>query len=568
MNHRATLSVVILTLAAIVGPAGATEATRRPTQLYEGAAHIGNLARVTVVYPSAKGAAGAINKDSAELKASYLTRRYGVETAVTTDDAITPEQLSGNLMVLGWDNRLLQTGKVTLPWTRTDTKLSFLGLEGPRATDDLLFMCHSPFNERKYLIFWSRIDPELERFLSFPFIGSDWAIYRDYFVLHQGRFDDLSAWPPARNSFAEHDSSYHPPPRVRRSGHYALYYDAGLIDEEEERRIVASRESALTRAGELLGIAAPDNFEIKLYLYADAKKKHERTGVADPVHSMALRGELYMPVRYARSPNPHEEIHLLAANRFGSCPLSMMYEGLALLLESRAEPERQDSWAAMLVERQGIPPISDLVDDEGLRQWASGGLAFPAAALLIRWLEEVGGSEVLEKLYGMTRGEAVATITRVAGLDSEAETNERFRAWIEKRGTAGQDELAYRKAIAQGDARAEVGDFAGATEGYSLALELRPEDPTIRYRLAQFQIEIARYDAAREHLTGLLEMSPPPEPPWLRVFSRYQLARIDDFSGNREAAIAGYRSVLEMPDEHDAHRRAREALEMLGGPEN
>ena len=89
----------------------------------------------------------------------------------------------------------------------------------------------------------------------------------------------------------------------------------------------------------------------------------------------------------------------------------------------------------------------------------------------------------------------------------------------------------------------------------------------IRYRLAQCQIEIARYDEARQQLHGLLEMSPAPEPSWLRIFSRYQLARIDDFEGNVEAAVRGYRAVLEMPDEHDAHRRARSALEMLGETE-
>ena len=38
-------------------------------------------------------------------------------------------------------------------------------------------------------------------------------------------------------------------------------------------------------------------------------------------------------------------------------------------------------------------------------------------------------------------------------------------------------------------------------------------------------------------------------------------ARIYDLQGRRERALAEYRNVLELPDEHDAHRLAREAIE-------
>ena len=67
----------------------------------------------------------------------------------------------------------------------------------------LLFAHASPFNRERALVFWSRMDPERDRFVVLPFLGSDWAVYRDFLVIEQGMFEAGRKWPPTRNEFAE-----------------------------------------------------------------------------------------------------------------------------------------------------------------------------------------------------------------------------------------------------------------------------------------------------------------------------------------------------------------------------
>ena len=49
------------------------------------------------------------------------------------------------------------------------------------------------------------------------------------------------------------------------------------------------------------------------------------------------------------------------------------------------------------------------------------------------------------------------------------------------------------------------------------------------------------------------------------LFGHYQLGRAHQLEGSRDEARKSFERVLALPDEHDAHRRAREALDELSG---
>jgi tetratricopeptide (TPR) repeat protein len=76
------------------------------------------------------------------------------------------------------------------------------------------------------------------------------------------------------------------------------------------------------------------------------------------------------------------------------------------------------------------------------------------------------------------------------------------------------------------------------------------------------------YAEAESILRGLLELQLEPSHSRFVIFSHYQLGRLLDVQGRREDAIAEYRKVLELPDQHDAHRLAREAIESPITPEH
>ncbi len=535
---------------------------QRTQQLYDGAAHIGNLNHVVVVYPVGEEGLEAINRDSAALRASYLTSHYGVVTEIASDAEVTEQQLQEHLLVLGWDNALLKEHRAGV-WERQGPGRHSLGITDIIPSDDLLFMALSPFNEKKYLTFWSRIDPERDRFFSFPFVGSDWAIYRDFFVVHQGMFKDPWGWPPERNLYAEHTEPHRVFAKQGETEHYELYYDPAVVDVEAAGRIGEARETALGQAAEALGIAIPENFRVQLSIYKDAATKTELTGIPDAVHSLAVLGQLGMPMRHAGSPNPHEEFHLLAGRLYGTCFLTAMYEGLATTAENHRQPEQFDAWAALLVQRDEILSLDTVFDNEKIKAVA-GDLTFPTSALVVRWIRETTEPADFGRLYTMRRDEAEAELRRAMSLPAERSLDEAFGHWLDERAQMGQTELAIRTALAAAQSRISVGDFVGAAEEFTKALELRPGDAMTRYRLAQAHFEVGAYDESRAAVEALLKLERPTDPTWLPIYGEYLLARIHDYSGNRVAARSGYNKVLTMPDEHGAHRRAREALELLG----
>ena len=301
---------------------------------YPGAIFLYRMAEVTVVYPAGSGEPVEVNRRSAVDRAAFLEGAHGVRTQVRADDEVSDEEKKGNLLLLGWNNRLLGTDVAPAPFRRTTEGLDFLGVIHREPVADLIFFARSPYDAESFVFFWSRIDPELDRLMVLPWVGSDWAIFQDFFVVRQGMFRPGTAWPPRRDANAEGDhggelSRLESQWSTRRTDHYLIRYDPETVSSSDLDAIASAREKAYTRAAAVLdGVDKPP--VIKLYVYADEELKQKMTGVADPAHSLPRKRELHMVPRYARAPSPHEEIHLLAHRKYGPCYLTALYEGLAI----------------------------------------------------------------------------------------------------------------------------------------------------------------------------------------------------------------------------------------------
>ena len=196
MSHRRTLALTVLAAAAVVHSAlpAVAEAEQAPRPAFAGAAALFSVAEITVVYPAGGEAERSeLARRSAEHRAAYLRYR-GVDATVAADDEVTPEMRSGHLLLLGWDNALLPGG-VVAPAAGGRTVFGIpVGL-----AEDILFVAASPWASGSGVVFWSRIDPELDRLVPIPFLGSQWGVYRGHRLLGQGMFAPGTAWPPRRS---------------------------------------------------------------------------------------------------------------------------------------------------------------------------------------------------------------------------------------------------------------------------------------------------------------------------------------------------------------------------------
>ena len=375
------------------------------------------------------------------------------------------------------------------------------------------------------------------------------------------------AWPPVRNPLAEaapgdFRAMY---PVQARSEHYALRHPAGMIGEEDRRAILAARERALVAAAGFLG-STLDALRIDLFLFSDVETKERLTGVPDPVHSLARSRELHMLVGHARSPNPHEETHLLAYVRFGPCYHTALHEGLPLALERAAGDRSIAAFAAALVAESLTPSIDMLLDEDGIRELNRVGLGFPASGLLVSWILERGGLDVLGRVYG-AKPLAAAGLASALGVSREA-ADEAFARWLAERAREGDAEYRFQRAVAEAARLGQAGDWSAAVDQLTAAAALRPGDLDALYRLALAEEKAGRPKDAETHLRQLLEgaAADPAGAERYVIFGHYQLGRVLERQGKRDEAHAQYRTVLGLPDRHGSHRMAREALGGEGSP--
>jgi hypothetical protein len=542
-----------------------TASTRaQPDEISPGAARLLRFESVTVVYPAGPGEDVETNRISAQRRARFLIESREIAAEAVADNAATTEQLAGNLLLLGWGNRLLNAPDSPAPIVRKPNGWTFLDEIEFRSDEDLLFSARSPHSPDGYVVFWSRIDLEIDRLRVLPFLGSDFAVYHDYALLYQGMFKDPDRWPPERNPAAERDRrlELRAAPVGRSSDHYDLHYFPGQMSYDETHRILSARETAFGQAAARIG-DPPDDFRIQLFVYADAEAKQEKTGSPDPAHAIGERSELHMTLPVARSPNHHEDAHLVARAVLGPSYLSALYEGLAVDVEQPAGGEELQVAAAVLLQNDALPTIDELLDEEAFRPLAKQRIGFPSAGLLVRWLRESTDAATLRKVYGWKEGSLGDLAAAVGRPDDATETA--FRVWVAEQADGAKTALAYRSAWAEARQLREQGDFAGAAAALSRALEAKPEDFETLFALARAQNLAGEPETAEGNLRRLLEAEPTGPFEYLRSFAHFQLGQALDLQDRRAEARYEYERVLALPDRRGIHSRARAAMATADG---
>ncbi|MCP3918560.1 MAG: tetratricopeptide repeat protein [bacterium] len=530
-------------------------ADAQPRPKLEGFAELFSIERLTVVYPAGDPA----NRVSAERRAAYLEAEYGVQPSVVADGAVSPEQLGGHLLLLGWDNAILDRLEPGIE--RSAEGRNFLEISVPPQRD-LAFAAPSPFHETARLFFWSRIDLELDRFSVIPFAGSDWAVYEDYLPTSQGMFTKRSVWPPARNHGAESpETAAELPPEQARSEHFTLHAPAGIVDGEKAREILEARERALELALKKLGDPG-EGFRIRLAVYETARLKEKATGVPDAIHSVPRLRTQHTVLRSAETASPYEELRLVAGARFGPCVSTALYEGLAIALAPAPQGRELPVYAALLQDRDALPAIGDLFDEEQHRSLSRQGVGYAASGLLVDWILETRGIEALARAYVLSPPTA-AGLAQALG-DPELDVDRAFDRWSARLARRSKGELAFQRAVAEAREATRAGKHETAGNKLEQALKMRPDDPEVLYKLGLARMKHDD-EAALAAFGRLVELETPADKAHFVLFGHYQMGQVLGRSRRVDEARACHQRVLDLPDRYDAHRMAREALEALDG---
>lgn len=107
-------------------------------------------------------------------------------------------------------------------------------------------------------------------------------------------------------------------------------------------------------------------------------------------------------------------------------------------------------------------------------------------------------------------------------------------------------DVKLRSSILRGQALQQQGDFSGALTEFNKALDLNKNSSLAHYRVAEVFFFQRNYqssaNAYREAING------DGEPRWTEVWSRIQLGKIFDITGQRERAVNEYRQAVQTND--------------------
>jgi tetratricopeptide (TPR) repeat protein len=107
-------------------------------------------------------------------------------------------------------------------------------------------------------------------------------------------------------------------------------------------------------------------------------------------------------------------------------------------------------------------------------------------------------------------------------------------------------DVKLRASIMRGQALVQQGDLPGALTEFNKALDINKNSSLAHYRIADVFFLQRNYQAAanayRESLNG------DGEPRWTEVWSRIQLGKIFDITGQRERAVNEYRQAVQTND--------------------
>jgi aminopeptidase N len=219
------------------------------------------------------------------------------------------------------------------------------------------------------------------------------------------------------------------------------------------------------------------------------------------------------------------------------------------------------------------------VTTEQLRQTASNVLGEDLGYFFIQWIESSGAPEfklsytVFRTQQGFrivgkvtqdldtfrmpvtlkieTEGNPEMTKVEIAGTSSEFAVNtfgKPTRIILDPDGAVlrWSDDIRVAVAIRRGEQFAEVNDFGEALKEYQKALDVKRYSSLAHYRIAEIFFLQNNYQSAanafREALNGDLE------PKWTEVWSRINLGKIFDVTGQRERAVNEYNLALRTKD--------------------
>lgn len=533
-------------------------------ELFTGAALLYTVPELTLVYPAGPDEDRERNRISTERRAAYLTGRHHTVTRVVADIDITDEDRKAHLLVLGWNNRLIrETGLIVM----TENGWEFQGIERGLG-HDLLFSWVSPFEKKREFFFWSRIDPELDRYLVLPFFGSDWIVFDRYTIEQYGRFDSKKLeWPPKRNPDVEIDNRPVRPPVApkRASEHYILHDLSFGLSEAEITAILKARESAWRAAVAALGAPPADVAKIKLYVYEDSDAKERLCDVHDARHHLPKSGEFHVTKAIALDPNLHEDTHLIARQVYGPGYLTLLVEGLAVWAEQQQGVDELPVYASMLVDRVDLPGIADLLDEETMRRMIRQRTGFAVAGLFIAWLRAEAGPDIVGRVYGQYESDA-RLFARTIDLPVD-EIDARFAAFVRSQAKMGETETAFRLATAKAQHYGRLGDYEQVIPALKRALELRPDHLFTRYGLAVARMNLDDLDSAEVDLKKILAIHRETPSDELALLAWYQLGELYLKRGEWDEAKRAYDRVFKLPDYRGMHGRTREALEELNQDE-
>ena len=562
LSLAGVLGLTVFPLISGVAPDPAPEPP--PTELhrgveYQGAAAFVSLHAITVVYPAGAGEPVELNRRSAEARARWLAAAYKDTVAVAADDQLTEEQRKGNLLLLGWNNRAFDPPGPARPFKHDRNGTAFLGIAEKDTSVDLLLYHRNPLNWSSYILFWSRIDPERDRFQVLPRVGSDWVMYRDFGAIRQGMFVPARVWPPARDTVAEADFTQEI--RIRPGGtatfdsqHYHVTFDRAKFKDADVSAITQAREAAFAKAVAAIG-PAPQGFRVQLYIYDDKETKQNASGVPDPTHAIPGTREIHAIRRYALSPSPREEIHVLARDAYGPCFLTAIYEGLALSAETTLRGDNLELHAARLRTAGKLPDPAELLDEERFRALPTE-VGAAAAGAFMTWLRQTYGPAGVKKVYGLSDGRPAALAAALGTTEGALAAS--FAAWADARVTTHRSDVDFEAAEAEAQARRMSSDWAGMVVALRKALKAKPGDPQTLFNLASAQMRGGDLAGAEASIKTILAAPLSSDGSRFWTFGHYQLGRVYDLAGRRAEALAQYDAVLALPDEHGAHALARE----------
>ena len=107
-------------------------------------------------------------------------------------------------------------------------------------------------------------------------------------------------------------------------------------------------------------------------------------------------------------------------------------------------------------------------------------------------------------------------------------------------------DVKLRASILRGQAMQQQGDLSGALTEFNKALDLNKNSSLAHYRIAEVFYFQRNYQSSANAYRAALDGDG--EPRWTEVWSRIQLGKIFDITGQRERAVGQYRQALQTND--------------------